>query len=229
MTAAPTAKRNPVITVPVDEVLEALDHGDNWIQGRWTDGNGRMCLHQGIRVCHPMPGDAYLIEAVAMQQGWGPTFNDNPDTTFDALKQRLVEHREVFPDELEAAFGPQWALIVRLVRTAATLTTEQAHLVAAARNAARYAARYAAWNAAQAAARNAAQDAARAAALDAAWAAAQAAARAAAWEAAWDAAGALTMRDLIGQHGFTQAHYDTLTAPWRTVFPNFETPGVEAA
>ncbi len=44
---------------------------------------------------------------------------------------------------------------------------------------------------------------------------------AAAWGAAWDAArgaawGAAT-RDLIGQHGYTQAHYDTLTRPWREV------------
>jgi hypothetical protein len=39
------------------------------------------------------------------------------------------------------------------------------------------------------------------------------AARAAARDAAW----ALAVRDLIGQHGFTQAHYDLLTEPWRTV------------
>jgi hypothetical protein len=25
------------------------------------------------------------------------------------------------------------------------------------------------------------------------------------------------VRDLIGQHGFTQAHYDTLMAPWVSV------------
>ena len=44
------------------------------------------------------------------------------------------------------------------------------------------------------------------AARDAAWDAARAAAQDAAW--------ALTLRDLIGQHGFEQAHYDTLTGPW---------------
>ena len=50
-----------------------------------------------------------------------------------------------------------------------------------------------------------------------------------AWEAAWDAAWfaareaareaaiALTIRDLVGQHGFTKQHYDTLTMPWRSV------------
>ena len=43
----------------------------------------------------------------------------------------------------------------------------------------------------------------------------------AAWDAARDAARdaalALVVRDLIGQHDLTQAHYDTLTRPWRTV------------
>ena len=47
------------------------------------------------------------------------------------------------------------------------------------------------------------------------------AARNAAWYAArdatWDATWALIVRDLIGQHGFTQAHYDLLTGPWRQV------------
>ena len=95
--------------------------------------------------------------------------------------------------------------------------------------AARDAARASAWAAAWAAAR----DAARASARDAAWAAAGDAARAAtgdttgdttgdaAWDAArdaaWDAAWALVVRALIGQYGFAQEHYGTLTAPWREV------------
>jgi len=63
---------------------------------------------------------------------------------------------------------------------------------------------------------------ARAAAWAAAWVAAWAAW--AAWdagrEAVWaarDAVLALVVRDLIGQHGFTQEHYDTLVEPWETV------------
>lgn len=42
------------------------------------------------------------------------------------------------------------------------------------------------------------------------------AARGAAWDAARGVAGALVVRDVIGTHGFTQDHYDTLTRPWRT-------------
>jgi hypothetical protein len=52
------------------------------------------------------------------------------------------------------------------------------------------------------------------AAVDAAWAAARAAAR--------DAARAAAMRDLVGKHGFTQEHYNTLTASWRAVFPGYD-------
>ena len=32
-----------------------------------------------------------------------------------------------------------------------------------------------------------------------------------------DAARALTIRDLISTNGYTQAHYDLLTGPWRQV------------
>ena len=56
-----------------------------------------------------------------------------------------------------------------------------------------------------------------AAMLVAARVAASVAASVAARVAARDAARALVVRDLIGQHGLTQAHYDTLTLPWRTV------------
>ena len=44
--------------------------------------------------------------------------------------------------------------------------------------------------------------------------AARYAARSAAGDVARDAAGALVVADLIGEHGFTQDHFDTLTAPW---------------
>ena len=46
--------------------------------------------------------------------------------------------------------------------------------------------------------------------LDAAWDAT----RDAAWDATRGATRALLVRDLIGQHGFKQHHYNTLVAPW---------------
>ena len=111
-----------------------------------------------------------------------------------------------------AARAAAWAAAWDAARAAA-----RAAAWAAARPAAWPAARDAAWPAARDAAWEAAWEAARPAARDAAWEAAWEAARDAAWEAARDAARAAVVRDLIGQHGFTQEMYDTLTGPWRKV------------
>jgi len=205
------------IEVPVDEVLEALDHGSKWVQGTWLNGEG-MCLHQGIRACQRQAGDAFLIEQVAAFQGWGTSFNDRPETTFDAVKQSLVEHREILPDELDSVFGPNWLAIVRIVRALAAATPEQIEALAAAGDATWAAAGAAARAAVRAAAWNAAGDAAWAAAGNAAGDAAAPAARAAAGNAARAAAWAAVTRDLIGTSDYTQAHYDLLAAQYVAVF-----------
>jgi hypothetical protein len=182
----------PVITIPEADLVAILgDRGEHWVQGRWEDGVS-VCLHGAIRRCQPIPGDAYLIEQVARRQGWGTGWNDASSTSWPMVRERLA-HIEVTDADLVDTFGPQWVAIVALVRRTAVLTADEAQRLAAARAAARDAAWAAAW----------------AAARDAAWAAAR--------DAAWAAARALAARDLIGEHGFTQAHYDTLTGPWRTV------------
>ncbi len=217
----------PVITIPEADLVAILgDRGEHWVQGRWGDGVSA-CLHGAIRRCQPIPGDAYLIQQVARRQGWGTSWNDASSTSWPMVRERLARI-EVTDADLAGTFGPQWGHVVALVRRAAVLTADEAQRLVAAW----VAARDAAWAAA-----GAARDAAWVAARDAAWAAAGAAgaaagaagaawvaARDAAWaaagaarDAARDAAGALAVRDLIGEHGFTQAHYDTLAGPWRTV------------
>ena len=84
------------------------------------------------------------------------------------------------------------------------------------------AARGGAWDAVLDTARIAAWDAAdRAAVRDVAQVALRVAARSvagsAAWGAAWYAALAVVVADLVGQHGLTREHLDTLTAPARTI------------
>ncbi len=203
---------NPVITIPEADLVAILgDNGEHWVQGSWGD-SGSACLHGAIRRCQPIPGDAYLIEQVACRQGWGTDWNDHTSTSWSMVRQRLA-HIEVTDADLADTFGPQWEAIVALVRRSAVLTTDEMQRLNAAW-AAGDAARAAAGDAARDAAWDAAWDVARAAAGDAARAA-RAATRAAL--AARAAAGALAVRDLIGQHGFTQEHYDTLTGPWRTV------------
>jgi len=221
------------IKIDSKKVLGLLgENGERWVQGQWGGGQ-QMCLHGAIRQCQPQPGDAYLIEQVAQLRGWGTDWNDDRNTGWTQVRDLIVSGIEVTDADLAETFGPQWKQIVALVRRVAVLTTDEINrmdaALAAARAAALAAARAAAWDAALDAASDAALDAALAAAREAAWDvawdvasdAALDAALDAAWDVAWDAAlaaaRALAIRDLIGQHGFTQQHYDLLTEQWRTV------------
>ena len=110
-------------------------------------------------------------------------------------------------------YGPQTAQIEALIDRARCLTEKE---TVALRDA--WDARYA-W----AVGRGAGRYPAWAVAHDAAWVAAWDAwdDGSADWDAAWyatrDAVQALVVRDLIGQHGFAQEHFDTLVAPWESV------------
>ncbi len=178
----------PVITIPEAALVATLgDNGEHWIQSSWEEGNS-VCLHGAIRRCQPQPGDAYLVEQVADTQGWGPAWNDNTSTTWPMIRERIA-HIEITDTDLADTFGPQWKHIVALVRRAAVLTVDEAQRLVAA------------WET-----RDAARGAAGTTARNAGGAA-----------AAWGAAVALVVRHLIGQHGFTQEHYDLLTGPWRNV------------
>ena len=209
------------IQVEVDAILDSFEHGERWVKGEWSDERGN-CLHQGVRMCQPVLGDAYLIEQVADRQGWGVDWNDDEDRTFDDVKQKLVQHREILPHELEETFGPQWAHIMALVRRASVATEVELGIMwgvycsvttsadgelnwidnwsksfVRARTVATYADR----------------NNARIAAQEAAWRASPSHVRAVAIAAAV----ALSTRDLIGNDGYKQADYDLLTKPWREV------------
>ena len=127
--------------------------------------------------------------------------------------------------DLAGTFGPQWREVMSLVRRAAALTKAEVASMERARDAAWRAAwgaaGDAAWGAAWRAAWGAARDAAGGAAGGAERGGARDAAGGAAWGAAGDAAGdaawALVVRDLVGQYGLTQEHYDVLTKPWASV------------
>ena len=102
------------------------------------------------------------------------------------------------------ALGPQGAEVVALISRLKALSADEVKRLGAARGAA--------WYATGGASRYAAQDAAGYAARYAC------AARYAARYAAQDAAGALVIRDLIGESpGWDQGAYDLLTGPWRSV------------
>jgi hypothetical protein len=201
------------MTIKIEEadLLDLLGaNGERWVQGKWDKGDA-MCLHGAIRHCSPQPGDAHLIEQVAERQGWGTSWNDADGTNWQMIRER-VAHVEVTDADLADTFGANWEHIVALVRRAAVLTADEANRL--------FAAGASAWADARvgrAAARAAAWVDARDAAWDATWDAAVVATWDVAVVAAGDATRALAVRDLIGQHGFTQEHYDLLTGPWATV------------
>ena len=226
-------------TINSERLILAADyiteHG--WTQDTFTASDGAVCLHGAIKSCTPVDGDTGIIRAVMRYKGFTEEWNDagirSADDVLAALRATVVTD-----EDLAETFGPQWAAIVALIRRAAALTEREAQDLDAAWDATRDAAwdatRDAAWDATRGATRDATRDAARDAAWVAAWGAAMDAARVAAWDAtrgatrdatrdtAWDAAWdatrgatrALLVRDLIGQHGFKQHHYNTLVAPW---------------
>jgi hypothetical protein len=225
------------IHIDADALLARLgEHGEHWIKGGWGDDNA-MCLHGAIQRCQPIRGDAYLIEQVANRQGWGTSWNDADATDWEKVRERVNGGIDVTDADLADTFGPQWEQIVAVVRRAAILTGDEVKQLNATWNAAwntdrepaGVAAWAATWNAARVADRvddrvatwnatwNAALNADREAAGNAAGVAMQLVDRVSARVVAWDAAGALVVRDLIGQHGFTQAHYDLLVGPWVAV------------
>ena len=169
---------------------------------------GPVCMHGAIRLCAPVPGDAYLIEQIERaKRRFSTAWNDAEDRTKAEIERALAEWPEYTDEDLEATFGPQWRAVVVVVRQAAVVTEDEARRLATAWTAALTAARDAAWDAAW--------DAARDAASNAAWIAARDAAR----DAAQDAAQAVVAWDLATADGpYTIAQRDLLIAPWVAVF-----------
>lgn len=194
------------IRIEAESLLQKLgENGEHWIKRAWSSPKGGMCLHQAIKMCILVPGDFYLLLRVAKRQGWGPHWNDNANVSWIDIRTKINGGIEVSDTDLEVTYGPQWREIVALVRRAATLTADEALSLASSLEAPR------------GAARKAIQRAAWEAVFQSTWLAAGETAFDAAGYVAWEAAGALSMRHLIGEHGFTQEHYDILTGPWATV------------
>ncbi len=194
-----------------------------WIQHSLGAPGKSACLTGAIRFCAPQTGDEHLIRQVLIKRDRGETWNDSAGVN-SADVIGFLRTAEITDADLTSTFGPQWREIVAHVRKAAGLAPAQVEALAAAPAPADDAAAYAAY--AAAAAYDAAYDAAYAAydaayaayaAYDATYAAyAAAAAPYARWPVRYAARG-LAIRHLIGQHGYTQEHYDTMTGPWARV------------
>ena len=115
--------------------------------------------------------------------------------------------------ESHIALGPQGEVLVEFLDALRDLTDVEAEAMGALWGAG--------WSAAVGAGRSAAMGAGRSAAMVAAPDAALRSAWGTTWAAAWvagcAAALALVVADLVGQHGLTRDHLDTLTGPARAV------------
>jgi hypothetical protein len=208
----------PLDTDVITRAAALVSEPDVWIQGNNDDGRGHYCAHGAVLRQACTPGDEHMWRRVMRKRGLGEEWNDAPGRTAAEVAERFAAiAAETTEADMAEVFGPQWEAIRDLVRRLAVLTPDDIDKLTAAWAAAwDAAARDAAWDAAGDAAGDAAWDAAWDAARAAAWDAAGAAAGAAARDAALDAALALVVRDLIGEQ-FTQSHYDTITAPLRSI------------
>ena len=129
-----------IIHIDPDLPLHVLDkHG--WTKGKFESGDGKVCAHGAIRLCAPVPGDAYLIEQVEGHLGRHSTgWNDNDSTTEADVRAWFAQGIDITDADLEATFGHQWRAAVSLVRRAAVLTPDEAERLYAAGDAAGYAA-----------------------------------------------------------------------------------------
>ena len=189
-----------------DPSEQAEDHADTW----WHEGPGGAGHVVAARRRDPLlrrieqVEAAHLLDQVLPGRVSAPWSRLPYGDAIDRVLDQMVDMDQATATRLAAS-------------RYAALAAARAVVWDAARAVALAAARAVVWDAAQAAASDAAQAAVWDAARDAAWDAAQAAVWDAARDAAWDAAWALVVANLVGQHGLTRDHVETLLAPWIAV------------
>lgn len=191
-----------------------------WIQGQMESNSGSLCLVGALRACSPQAGDWLIAREVYCRLGHAESWNDEEGRTEAEVTAWLREH-PVTDADIEATFGPQWEAVVALIRQAATLTQEKGRALAATWGDARWnaweSARESVLIASSGAGKDARRSAAAQASRDSARESVQGLAGHVAGHVAGQAAGALVVADLVGQHGLTQDHIDTLLGPWVSV------------
>ena len=173
----------------VTEVGGVTYHPTHGRSGNTSTAAGYLSVSTTATDCTGMRWPCRLLEVEPVGEVFTPAPAGLPN------KRAGLVFRTVRELPAHEVFGPSGEYVVALIERCSRLTPEDGERL--------HAARYAAW------------DAVRDAVRDTAWDTAWDAVRDAAWNTAWNAAWALLVRDLIGDT-FTQAHYDTLTKPWRT-------------
>lgn len=166
--------------------------------------------HLAATTCPGLPpGNADILRAVLRQAGLTEDWESKPGRTRDEVLARLASVT-ITPGVLAATFGPEANAVVSFLRQTAGLSAAQLKAL-----------------------NDAPVDSARGTAVDASLDAAVASGLTEVQEFAaeatalllgmylvyespiLDAVNALTVRSVVGEHGFEQSHYDLLTGCWR--------------
>ena len=182
-----------------------------WIQGKEVKGDA-VCAHGAVKTCELLrPGDEQIIRAVMRRRGLTEGWNDADGRTKSQVLARMRQI-EVSDADLAETFGPNWRLVIAVIRRVAILTPDEMKQLANPRLGMPYAVLDTALNSAW----NAASDVARTAEWHSAWNAARCATSARSSRGV-NVAAICVVADLVGQHGLTQDHIDTLMKPWTDV------------
>lgn len=96
------------------KTVETLDER-GWTAGEWESEDGKVCLHEAIRLCSPQIGDNAILEALARNQGATEAWNDlEADDAADV--RETVMKLDASDAALKAAFGPNWEAAVQALR-----------------------------------------------------------------------------------------------------------------
>lgn len=214
------------MTAPAQSLTEACraaaryigEHG--WTQGRMENKRGQVCLTGALKHCTPVPGDFELAREVHRYRGRGEEWNDT-DVRDSEDVIGYLSTTEITNADLEEVFGPQWRVIVTVVRTIAAATDQQLEQLAACER-----------SRAGRGSLDALQDAMRAEVRVETWAAARDAVATAAWRydaltleqsyaaryIACDMVRAVLLADAVERNGTTAEHITALAAPYISVF-----------
>lgn len=149
-----------------------------------------------------------MCYSFAMNTNRDTTNSVTYDTNLSGHEMTMTNHTRPLWADL-----PHSKAVVEMLDALRTLTYGEASDMGTAWDATLEAAWVTAWDATLDAARDAVRDTAWVTAWYAAWGVARATAKDAAWYAVQDAVLVLAVADLVGQHGLTREHLDTLTAP----------------
>ena len=210
-----TLPLGPIHTLAADMIEHV-----GWTQNKEIAADGSACLTGALKLCEPQPGDWLLARGVYRQHGHGEGWNDETGRTANEVINYLRK-TEITNADLAATYGNQWEQFVALIRRITTLTNKEKQKFVTYQNTNVVNPKFEistalTWAVVPQAKREAIWDETRDVMFDVFGDEGQLARSSnnSTWYLTRATVRALMLRDIIGQYGFTQEHYDVLTYPW---------------